>query len=387
MSRPRSKGSRDLPVGLYAKAKRGRVYYEYRHPISGRYHSVGQDRAEAIDLAIELNHALASQKRDQALARITNSRRAEPGRKFPDLARLYLARLDQRREDGELGIEVIRARRRYVSVAVESWERLNVSEIMVSHCHELIDSYARQGKIRSAKQARGTLVELFAHACAMGWRESNPAEPTQAPRIRSVGRDRLTLDQWRQVLEHAEQRAPWRACSMLLALVTTHAEESVLARLKFSDVRDGFLHIERAKNGSRVRIPLALRLNAVGLSLADALSRCRADGTVSPYLLHHTRGGGRWRAGDPISQNQLGYCFRKSRDAVGVAGTDGKRPPSFYEQRSLGARLYREQGYDPQILMGHKSAATTAKYLDPRGREYVQAPWSFGTVLGQGSGD
>lgn len=46
-------------------------------------------------------------------------------------------------------------------------------------------------------------------------------------------------------------------------------------------------------------------------------------------------------------------------------------PPSFNEIRSLAGRLYQEQGIDPQALLGHKDAATTAIYLDNRKVEWV----------------
>ncbi|MCP0941511.1 integrase, partial [Klebsiella pneumoniae] len=45
-------------------------------------------------------------------------------------------------------------------------------------------------------------------------------------------------------------------------------------------------------------------------------------------------------------------------------------PPSFHEQRSLSERLYREQGIDTQILLGHTSKTMTDRYNDSRGKEW-----------------
>lgn len=41
--------------------------------------------------------------------------------------------------------------------------------------------------------------------------------------------------------------------------------------------------------------------------------------------------------------------------------------PSLHEVRSLSARMYRTQGVDVQMLLGHKHAEMTAVYEDDRG--------------------
>ncbi|MBZ8693840.1 integrase [Escherichia coli] len=45
-------------------------------------------------------------------------------------------------------------------------------------------------------------------------------------------------------------------------------------------------------------------------------------------------------------------------------------PPSFHEQRSLSERLFREQGIDTQILLGHSNQKMTDIYNDVRGKEW-----------------
>ena len=52
-------------------------------------------------------------------------------------------------------------------------------------------------------------------------------------------------------------------------------------------------------------------------------------------------------------------------------------PPSIHKLRSLAARLYPSQGYDPQNLLGHKNAETTAAYKDSRGAEWIDAAAQF----------
>lgn len=50
----------------------------------------------------------------------------------------------------------------------------------------------------------------------------------------------------------------------------------------------------------------------------------------------------------------------------------GKTPTTFHEQRSLSERLYRAQGIDTKILLGHKTQSTTDRYNDDRGKEWTK---------------
>lgn len=42
-------------LNLYADKKGGRVYYIYRHPVTKKKHSLGQDKAKALAAAKRLN--------------------------------------------------------------------------------------------------------------------------------------------------------------------------------------------------------------------------------------------------------------------------------------------------------------------------------------------
>lgn len=121
-------------------------------------------------------------------------------------------------------------------------------------------------------------------------------------------------------------------------------------------------------------LPLSLRLDAVGLVLGEVITRCR-DATVSRYLLHYKRSRGPALAGAPIALNTISEKFSQARDLAAkdcsLWATD-KSPPTFHEQRSLAGRLYAAQGIDPQALLGHKDAKTTALYTDSRGAEWVR---------------
>lgn len=155
---------------------------------------------------------------------------------------------------------------------------------------------------------------------------------------------------------------------MLLALVTGQRLGDI-SKMKFSDIWDDHLHVEQEKTGSKIAIPLSLRLNTINWSLRDIIARCR-DYAVSPYLVHFFRSTSQAERGAQVKSNTLTMNFSKARDLAGIDWGDGT-PATFHEQRSLSERLYREQGIDTQKLLGHKSPNQTARYHDDRGKDWV----------------
>jgi len=90
---------------------------------------------------------------------------------------------------------------------------------------------------------------------------------------------------------------------------------------------------------------------------------------VSKHLVHHSRTVSRATPGMPIMLDTLTSAFAAARDRTGMEF--GASPPTFHEMRSLAARLHAAEGRDPQLLLGHKSAAMTALYRDSRGAEWI----------------
>ncbi len=139
--------------------------------------------------------------------------------------------------------------------------------------------------------------------------------------------------------------------------------------MKFSDIWDDHLHVVQEKTGSKIAIPLGLRLNAINWSLRDVVSRCR-DYAVSPYLVHFFRATSQAERGAQVKSNTITMNFSKARDKAGIEWGDGT-PATFHEQRSLAERLYEAQGIGTQKLLGHKSPNQTARYHDDRGKDWT----------------
>ncbi|MCM5061648.1 tyrosine-type recombinase/integrase, partial [Escherichia coli] len=121
------------------------------------------------------------------------------------------------------------------------------------------------------------------------------------------------------------------------------------------------------KPGAVQALPLTLRCDAIGITLKEVIDGCR-DRILSPYLIHSRH----QKQPKPMSKDNLSDYFAKARDLAGVIPPAGKTPPTFHEQRSLSERLYRAQGIDTKTLLGHKVQATTDRYNDTRGQEWVK---------------
>jgi integrase len=136
-------------------------------------------------------------------------------------------------------------------------------------------------------------------------------------------------------------------------------------------VHDGGWWVIQKKTGSRVFIPLDLKLQAFGLTLGDVIRECRATGIVSRHVIHQTRPRGNSPVGSPIWIDTLSKMFHAEVLATGIDWGD-KQPPTFHEIRSLAERMYTEQGnINTQMLLGHKDPRSTAIYKDTRGAEWV----------------
>lgn len=228
--------------------------------------------------------------------------------------------------------------------------------------------------------AKRTLVEIrcmLDEAIANGWIDSNPAKAVRMPRC-SVRRRRLALDEWRKIYEHArDHRPPWVHRLFLLALVTGQRRGD-LVKMRFTDVwaHDNgceYLHVEQAKTGMRVAIPLDLRLDVIGVSVREAIELCRDYAHLEPdgdgYLLRKT-------TAKPPCPESMSWRFEQSREAVLPPETvPGRRPPTLHECRSLSAREYRKLGIDAMALLGHSRQAMTDLYLNDRGLAQRSGQW------------
>lgn len=359
---------------LYCKLDKrtGKVYWQYKHPTTGRFHSLGTDEAEAKQVANEANAIIAEQRTRQILS--VNERLSRMKGKRTDITVTewidkYIVIQEERLRNNELRPNSFRQKNKPLRLFREHCGMRYLKDIETIDIAEITDAIKNDGFSRMAQVVRIVLVDVFKEAQHAGYVPPgyNPAMATKQPRHK-VTRQRLSLEEWKSIYEAAETMQPYLQCGMLLALVTGQRLGDI-CRMKFSDIWDDMLHIEQEKTGSRLAIPLDLKCDALGLTLRDVVSKCR-DAVISKYLVHFRHSTSQATRGDSVSSSSFTTSFKKARNKCGIEWEKGTAP-TFHEQRSLSERLYEAQGVDTQKLLGHKSPQQTAKYHDDRGKDWT----------------
>lgn len=351
---------------LYSR-KVNKVYWRYKHPVTGKFHALGTNEAEAIAIATEANTRLAEQRTRQILA-ISDRIATSKGKAITTSTWLdrYQAIQDDRLKSGDIRLNTYKQKAKPVSLLRERAGMKLISAVDVRDIAQLLDEYIAAGRPRMAQVVRSVLIDAFKEAQHYGEVPPgyNPALATKQPR-RKITRQRLSLEEWKKIFDIADATHRYMGNAMLLALVTGQRLGDI-SRMKFSDIWDDHLHVIQEKTGSKIAIPLSLRLNAINWSLRDVVARCR-DYAVSAYLVHFFRSTSQAERGAQVKANTLTMNFSKARDLARIDWGEGS-PATFHEQRSLSERLYKEQGLDTQKLLGHKTQQQTDRYHDDRGK-------------------
>jgi integrase len=256
--------------------------------------------------------------------------------------------------------------RKYVDNAIrDELGAIKCAELTTKHIAEMLEKIEGRGKMQWAVHVRSRMKVLCRRGKALGWMKDNPATDTERAKV-IVKRRRLTFEEFQAIYEKAPQVALWLQNAMLLALISGQ-DRSTVARWERSFQKDGYAVLTRGKTGVRIAIPLELRMDVLGMSLADVIARCRLTGIVSKYLIHHIRPNVNAPKGSAIKIKTFTAKFKEARDLAGITGDDA---PTFHEMRSLTKRLYMEQGgIDTKALLGHMTDAIADMYANSRGLE------------------
>lgn len=338
----------DWPARLY-EPRPG--YYVWRNPITGETLPIGRvSLSEAKSQAIAANFHVDSQK-PTLLERLTGEANtfAQLLAKMPPAKAYNTAKsirsLDKRLQAHFLG---------------------PVAQITVRDCAELLEAERDAGRARSAQALRSRMVAVFRRGQELGWMDSNPAAVTRNETVKTK-RGRLTLETFRAIYAKADEVAPWLAHAMRLA-VLTGADVSTLSSLTRAMSDGETLTFTRSKTNARIAVPLRIRLEALGWTLADQM--VSTSGILSPWLIHHRASVGKSRIGGQVSAQRLSKSFTEARRLAGIAEEGA---PTMHECRSLAKRLYEAQGnVDTKALLGHATERMGEMYADPRGAEAVR---------------
>ena len=343
----RNAANRGFPRGLYCRDG----WYYFRTP-AGKTYPIGRvSLAVAKMEAIAANQHLESLK-PSLLSRLTGATNtiAQVLETMP-ISDVYNTAKTQRSLDNR-----IRS-----SLGAEQCHTLTVA-----HCASFLEGVKGEGKHRLAAALRTRLVEVCRSAVELGWMDSNPADVTRKTGRVIVKRGRLTLETFRTIYAVAPQVAPWLQRAMMIGLVLG-ADRMTIAGLQRSDVVGDVLTYTRQKTHARIAVPMALRMDVVGVSLADLVDE--RTGVLSPFWIHHTAQQGRAKVGDPVHPDSLSQAFTDARVLAGIADEGA---PTFHELRSLSKRLHDTEGnVNTKQLLGHAGQRVADLYANARGVEPV----------------
>lgn len=207
----------------------------------------------------------------------------------------------------------------------------------------------------SPAKAKRLLIEvknMFTEAIIYGWIDRNPAAHLKAQSA-PVLRERLTLKEWNIILEESLTGQKWITILIQLALITGQRRSDLL-NIKYSDIIDGNLQITQQKSRNKISIPLNLRLECIDKSLGELVPESKFYAIPGDNVIRKSNGY-------PPSLAQLSQSFTAL-----VKRTINKNT-TLHECRSLSERLYRSQGLNTRLLLGHKRQDTTDLYNDSRG--------------------
>ncbi|WP_421589343.1 phage integrase Arm DNA-binding domain-containing protein [Rahnella aceris] len=371
MARPRKYNVNIPGLSCYLDARTNKVYWRYKHPATGKFHGLGDNEEEAKAIAIDANMQL-NQRKMANLLRVRNeiSREVNKGITTNAWVDKYRAIQLERVKAGEIKPDTAKLREPSLRALISHCGIKPLSEVGARDIAGILDIYIEKGQGRMAQMVRSNLSDVFKEAQHAGEVPAgyNPAKATKQPRAK-VSRQRLSFDEWKAIYSAALTLPVHIPRAMLLALITGQRIGDI-SKLKFTDIWDDKLHVVQQKTGAKVAIPLSLKSEALGLSLQDVIAECR-DSVLSQWILHHHRSRRNCTRGGQITKSTLSKGFAEARDKSGLLW-EGENPPTFHEQRSLSERLFREQGINTQVLLGHKNSQMTEKYNDDREKDWKE---------------
>ncbi|GLC92358.1 integrase [Cupriavidus sp. TA19] len=353
-ARPRIRKRAHFPPNLH-EARPG--YFTWRDPRDGKTHVIGRvPTAQAIHEALEANLVVERGTTEPTLAaRVAASRET-------------VAQLIEKMPTEGVKHATVIARNGFDRVIRNAIGHIECAALTTKDIADMLEAIKEKGALAYAKKIRTRITTICTKGIALGWMERNPAAVTEKVKVK-VMRRRMTLSEFNAILAKAPEVADWLPNAMLLALVSGQ-DRSTVARWERSFVKGDVAVLQRSKTEVRIAIPTALRMDAVGMSLADVIARCKSTGVVSKYLIHHVRSIGRTKRGDPVRLSTISISFAEARELAGIHGEDA---PTFHEIRSLCKRLYMEQGgIDTKALLGHMSDAIADLYANNRGLEPIK---------------
>jgi integrase len=377
--RPRKRGNKDLAgLNLYVQKRGERNYYQYKHPITGKYHGFGFDRKEAIEAAKQLQQLL---KQNPGLV----GKVVKPEGSFSEYLEYFRDEIiPQKRVNGQpLSDSTIREYNRLIKTFIAELGHHGFETIRQSHIAEYLNT---RSTAEVYNKHRTLLVMIFRQAVSDEKYPDNIAEKIVKRDMDKTKRQPLSLEQYELIYKHAS--TPIKN-AMELSLNALQRRIDIQWWRFDSKVDEHYRVIiqKTRKHGknSNIEIPASLPVvySAAGAKTLDDIVRNCRDDLACPYLVHQMPK--RWKESKEkdhfmqLSGKQISDGFAEAREAAGIIM---ENPPTFHELLALGEWLRENQGWetkDIQKLRGHRKEKTTQDYLD-RHIEWVRIEMPTGLM-------
>lgn len=151
---------------LYRKLdkRNGKVYWQYKHPITGKFHSLGCDEDEAKQVASEANVIIAEQRTRQILsindkiAQLKGSRESITVSEWLDK---YITIQEERIKNEELRPNTYKQKIKPVRLFREHCGMQYLKSITTLDISEIVDPVKADGHSRMAQVVRMVLIDIF----------------------------------------------------------------------------------------------------------------------------------------------------------------------------------------------------------------------------------
>ena len=349
-ARKRLAKNRKLEANVYEL----RGYYRYKHPITGKFHSLGKDQRQANISARKLN-AILLEPTDY-VSRVLGTHNLL----MKDLISRYV---NERLPDKNYTKRTLEETTYRINKIFSDIGSLPLDALSIKVIADYLD---QTFKGNSYTKHRGLLSDVFKFGISKGMVESNYALDTLSKASTDRIRLPLTLSQYHSIYQQAE---PWLQIAMDIALITLQ-RRSDLCAMKWDQIKDDRLFLVQQKTEKHgIHAKLSIQ---IGSALQEVIHRAKNSKIKSPFVIHmkpnrvvETDSKEHW---SQVLPQFLSKSFAKARDRVPeLSALPSNQKPSFHEIRALGGHLYLEQGFSEeyvQRLMGHTTLAMTSHYTD-----------------------
>lgn len=370
MSRSRNAGNKDLPANLY---KANGKSWRYRHPVTGKFHSMGCNKAIAVQAARKLNSLLIQE--EDYVSSVTGKTIS-----FKEFCEQFLE--EKRRKDGRpISDNTKKNYQIQLNRIFKVWGNKSLDCITLKMVNDQLDELTPSNR----KALRSLLCNIFDVAMSKGICPDNPARITLTKHVQRQ-RKRHTVAGLQQIRAHSPL---WLQNAIDLSLLTTQRRTDIVA-LRWADIYDGYIHIAQQKTTTDSFDEFEVMEGAgyvrikIDAELQKVLDRCKPAKVVTPFVIHQipkrkTKNVNKEHWTQILPQYLSEEFLRIVKLAKAYPELKGRQIPTFHEIRALAIFLHKKAGRSAQALAGHSSVKMTEHY--EAGHEIVWNDVDVGIAL------